>query len=143
MQLRMHDAAMDELLKRKRFIKVDCRMAFLNVQQSALQNILYMRIPSIDVTKKLPMKFRSRAFAIFRRHSSLHMTHDNKQRERESLLDVLSRIVKARRRSKSFVYCKIRSQDTTMTPEKDDGCDLSDVILQENSDIETQVYAVH
>ncbi|KAL6429247.1 hypothetical protein ACFW04_008157 [Cataglyphis niger] len=83
------------------------------------------------------MEFRSRAFTIFRRHS-LHMTHGSKQRERESLLDVLSRIVKARRRPKSFAYCKIQSQDTTMTPEKDDTCDLSDVILQENSDIETQ-----
>lgn len=102
-----------------------------------------MRVSSIDVTKKLPMGFRSRAFAIFRRHS-LRMNHlDSKQRERESLFDVLSRIVKARRRSESFVYCKIQSQDTTMTPEKDDACDLSDVILQENSDTETQVYAVH
>ncbi|XP_025267560.1 protein FAM177A1 [Camponotus floridanus] len=89
----------------------------------------------MKVEKKLPMRFRSRAFAIFRRRS-LQISHlDSKQKERGSLLDVLSRIVTARRKSDSFVYCKIQS---TMTPEKDEACDLSDVILQENSDVETQ-----
>ncbi|XP_072764870.1 uncharacterized protein [Anoplolepis gracilipes] len=97
-------------------------------------NIIIMKILPIDITKKLPMKFRSRAFTIFRRRS-LQMSHpDSEQREKKSLFDVLSRIVKGRRRSKSFDYCKI----STMTLEKDDACDLSDIILQENSDVETQ-----
>lgn len=97
-----------------------------------------MKISSIDVAKKLPMGLRSRAFAIFRRRSlqTGHLDHlDSKQKERESLLDVLSRLVTARRRSETFVYCKIRS---TMTSEKDEACDLNDVILQDNSDVETQ-----
>lgn len=135
MQLRMDNATIDEL-KRRKDAKIDRRMPFLNVQRINAVKRVIMKVSSIDVAKKLPIGFRSRPFAIFRRRS-LQMSHvDSKQRERESLLDVLSRIVTTRRKSESFVYCKIQS---TMTPEKDEACDLSDVILQENSDVETQV----
>lgn len=58
------------------------------------------------------------------------------RKARGGLLDALSRIVKARRGAKGFVYHRIRP---TMTSDTDDVCDLSDVILQENSDAETQV----
>lgn len=132
MQLRMHDAAIDELKEEK-------------VRKNRSQNAIFecatiAKHIIMKVEKKLPMRFRSRAFAIFRRRS-LQISHlDSKQRERGGLLDVLSRIVTARRKSDSFVYCEIQS---TMTPEKDEACDLSDVILQENSDVETQVYAVY
>lgn len=90
-----------------------------------------------------PMGSRSRPFDSFRRRT-LQMNHpDSKQRERGGLLDALSRIVKARRRStrRDFVYCRI--QPTTMTPEKKIGiCDPCDVTLQENTEIETQVIRV-
>lgn len=138
MQLRMHDAAI-ELKGRKDSQKSIAECHFWMCNECIAKHII-MKVSSIDVAKKLPIRFRSRAFAIFRRRS-LQISHlDSKQRERGSLLDVLSRIVTARRKSDSFVYCKIQS---TMTPEKDEACDLSDVILQENSDVETQVYAVH
>lgn len=135
MQLRMHDAAKEEKI---------CKNQSQNATFECATNAkrIIIKISSIDVVKKLPMGFRSRAIAIFQRRS-LQMSHldlDSKQKEgRESLLDVLSRVVTARRRSETFVYCKIRS---TMTPEKDEACDLNDVILQDNSDVETQVYAV-
>ncbi|XP_011879645.1 PREDICTED: protein FAM177A1-like [Vollenhovia emeryi] len=73
----------------------------------------------------------------FSRHRSLRMSHrDGERRTRggSNLLDALSRIVRARRRAKGFVYRKIRP---TMA-ERDDAGDLSDVILQEKSDAETQ-----
>ncbi|XP_018059094.1 PREDICTED: protein FAM177A1-like [Atta colombica] len=56
-------------------------------------------------------------------------------RTRESLLDVLTRVITTRRGTRGFVYRKIRP---TMTLERDDIRDLSDVILQDNSDTETQ-----
>ena len=57
-------------------------------------------------------------------------------RTRESLLNVLARVIRARHGTRGFVYRKIRP---TMTSERDDIRDLSDVILQDNSDTETQV----
>ncbi|XP_029155366.1 protein FAM177A1-like [Nylanderia fulva] len=121
--------------ERKSFAKLVCRIAIFECEtiKCIAKYIVIMSVSSSDVAKKPPMKSRSRAFTVFRRRS-LQMNH-SKQRERENLFDVLSRIVKARRRSNSFVYCKIRP---TMTSDRDDACDLSDVNLQENSDIETQ-----
>ncbi|XP_071571701.1 uncharacterized protein [Temnothorax nylanderi] len=64
---------------------------------------------------------------------------NGERRTRGSLFDNtlsrLSRIVRARRGTKGFVYRKIRP---TMASDRDDIGDLSDVILQENSDAETQ-----
>lgn len=59
------------------------------------------------------------------------------------LLNTLSRTVKAQRRSltkKLFGYRKIRPK---MTLERDEVSDLSEVILQECSDVDTQVYPCH
>ncbi|KYN45201.1 hypothetical protein ALC56_00451, partial [Trachymyrmex septentrionalis] len=57
-------------------------------------------------------------------------------RARESLLDVLTRVIRARRGTRGFVYCKIRPAMTS--EERDDIRDLSDIILQDNLDTETQ-----
>jgi len=82
------------------------------------------------------------AIAILRRFSrrcfvSFRMSHSaGERRARGSLFDALSRVIGARRDTKGFVYRKIRP---TMASERDDIGDLSDVILQENSDAETQV----
>lgn len=82
------------------------------------------------------MRSRTRCFAVSLKHRSLRMSHPNGERRmRRSLLDVLSRVIRARRRTKGFVYRKIRP---TMASERD-VADLSDVVLQENSDAETQV----
>lgn len=65
-------------------------------------------------------------------------------REKGCLFDALSRAVKAHGRGltkKNLGYRKIRP--TTMTCERYDACELSDVILQENSDADMQVRAFH
>ena len=68
---------------------------------------------------------------------SSRMSHlADEGRTRESLLNVLARVIRARHGTRGFVYRKIRP---TMTSERDDIRDLSDVILQDNSDTETQV----
>ncbi|KAL6255264.1 hypothetical protein P5V15_013602 [Pogonomyrmex californicus] len=76
----------------------------------------------------------SRPFSVFRRRSMSHLV--GKRRTRRGLLYTLSRIIRTRRFSpKEFVYCRIRP---AMASERNDACDPSDVILQENSDAETQ-----
>ncbi|XP_018315796.1 protein FAM177A1 [Mycetomoellerius zeteki] len=54
---------------------------------------------------------------------------------RESLLNILTRVIRVRHGKRGFAYRKIRP---TMASERDDARDLSDVILQDNSDTETQ-----
>ncbi|XP_077265832.1 uncharacterized protein LOC143899404 isoform X2 [Temnothorax americanus] len=72
--------------------------------------------------------------------SSDERNGERRRRTRGSLFDdTLSRlsrnVSRARRGTKGFVYRKIRP---TMASDRDDIGDLSDVILQENSDAETQ-----
>lgn len=67
---------------------------------------------------------------------------NNKQRETKGvcLLGALSKTIKAQRRGltkKLFGYRKIRP---IMTLDRDDASDLSEVILQESSNVDTQVY---
>lgn len=68
------------------------------------------------------------------------MSHSGDERSerqaRGSLLGALSTIVKAHCGTKGFVYRKIQP---TMALDREDIGDLSDVVLQENSDAETQV----
>ncbi|XP_012536807.1 protein FAM177A1 [Monomorium pharaonis] len=73
-------------------------------------------------------------FCRFSRRRSSRMSHLDGER-RGSLLNALSRIVGARCGAKNFVYSKIRP---TMASDREDASDLNDVILQENSDAETQ-----
>jgi hypothetical protein len=65
------------------------------------------------------------------------MSHSGGERQaRGSLLDALSTFVEAHCGTKGFIYRKIKP---TMALDREDIGDLSDVILQENSDAETQV----
>ncbi|XP_011171424.3 protein FAM177A1 [Solenopsis invicta] len=76
---------------------------------------------------------------ISQRRRSSRMSHSGDERSerqaRGSLLGALSTIVKAHCGTKGFVYRKIQP---TMALDREDIGDLSDVVLQENSDAETQ-----
>lgn len=77
----------------------------------------------------------------FSRRHSFRMSHlSGERRTRGSLLDALSGVIRARRDTKGFVY---RTIPTMQASERNDIGDLSDVILQESSDAETQVIGYH